>query len=337
MAEYTIELRKVLEYGHNIFDFPYPFYDEEKRVEFERNFIRHFYFREIGSETIDRFKVYLQDKFMTALPYYNELFKAAQIEYSILDNYKLVEDYTITREQTGKSSGVSSTVGQVFDEQTTEGTDERNTETSGDRSETGTNTSETSRNETTEGTGSTSENRTENGTSETTSNKTETTDGKVLKRYLDTPQGSIDFTQSRYLTWMQQDENDATVTDNGTENQTTENTVEGRTTSSDESTVSGSQSETGTSNISEETSGNEKTTGKNSSTAKGEQKSTQDNNTRMESIGTQTETFHNVRSGNIGVDTDSDMIEKHIRLQKTLRNIEKMFFDECEDLFMMVW
>ena len=44
-----------------LFNFGYPFYDSKLKDEFEKNFIRHFYTREIGSESIALFKLRLQD------------------------------------------------------------------------------------------------------------------------------------------------------------------------------------------------------------------------------------------------------------------------------------
>ena len=111
MANFSVELRTVIEAGVNIFGFPYDFYDETKRAEFEKNFIRHFYFREIGCETTERFRWYLEDKMRTVFPYYNELFKAAQIEYNILDNYNVKEEYEIRRKGLDKENNVSSSVG----------------------------------------------------------------------------------------------------------------------------------------------------------------------------------------------------------------------------------
>ena len=55
------------------FNFNFPFYDETKRAEFEQNFLRHFYMREIGLETIDYFMLRLEDKLNTIMPYYNKL------------------------------------------------------------------------------------------------------------------------------------------------------------------------------------------------------------------------------------------------------------------------
>src|SRR5699024_1064716 len=54
--------QEIIEYGRpKLFNFPYPLYDEKLKDEFEKNFIRHFYTREIGSESIALFKLRLQD------------------------------------------------------------------------------------------------------------------------------------------------------------------------------------------------------------------------------------------------------------------------------------
>ena len=54
--------------------------------------------------------------------------------------------------------------------------------------------------------------------------------------------------------------------------------------------------------------------------------------------GQQTETLTLTRKGNIGVMTGSDLIKKHIDLQKELNNVINMFFEkECNDLFMKIY
>ena len=44
-----------------LFNFDYPLYDSKLKYEFEKNFIRHFYTREIGSESVALFKLRLED------------------------------------------------------------------------------------------------------------------------------------------------------------------------------------------------------------------------------------------------------------------------------------
>lgn len=53
---------EIVEYGRpKLFDFSYPLYDSNLKEQFELDFIRHFYMREIGSESIALFKLRLQD------------------------------------------------------------------------------------------------------------------------------------------------------------------------------------------------------------------------------------------------------------------------------------
>lgn len=345
MAKYTVELRKIVESGVKIFDFPYPFYDEKKRPDFERKFIQHFYFREIGCETVDRFKFYLRDKMDTVFPLYNKMLEATTIDYAILDNYKLTEEITISRENQGKTSGISSTVGQVMGTQETDSKQNRVTDTTGKTTTGGTDT-ETEKTETDTTNDSTSKTTTKDSTTgETTSTKTTdnttTSTGNVVKKFLDTPQGLTDLSNSKFLTTLNQDTENGSQSVDGSEKVT--GSSSGETNGSNDTTVSGTgNSDTDrtlnrTTNSTQDSTGKETTEDTLSGTVTDEQKSTHDNNTRTYVDNRTAETQKTVRVGNIGVDTDSDAIEKHLRLQRTLTQIERMFFDECEDLFMMVY
>lgn len=76
MANYTLELRQISESRNlKVFDFDYPFYDEEHRKEFEDKFINYYFFHEIGVETIGRFKHNLKTKLQEIMPYYNQLYQ----------------------------------------------------------------------------------------------------------------------------------------------------------------------------------------------------------------------------------------------------------------------
>lgn len=253
MAEYTIELRHVVQ-NHNIFDFNYPFYDENKRSTFERDFIRHFYFREIGSETIDRFKLLLEDKMRTVFPYYNELFRTAQVEYSILDNYDITETTTMERKNVGKSLGEIHAVGQIFNDQSTETNEDKTA----------------SRN----GSGMTSKDNSQNENETHIIGRTtvgdETNDKESIKRFLDTPQGKLDLSDNKYLTTLNHDSDDITLHKEATESES----------KASERQVGGREREQYLSQGDE--TGNTKTT----NTFNGEERSTTDNNTRTSSEGT---------------------------------------------------
>lgn len=93
MERTTMTLGEIIENNVNIFDFYYPFYNEEYRPTFERHFIEYFYFDEIGQETVARFKHRLKIKLNLIMPYWNKIFLADELEQRILDNYDVTETY----------------------------------------------------------------------------------------------------------------------------------------------------------------------------------------------------------------------------------------------------
>lgn len=86
MATYTIELGTLIERGYDIFDFDYPLFDDDYKLELETKIVDKFYYREIGMETPDRFKRYLRSKMQIIMPYYNNLYKSTLIELDIFSN-----------------------------------------------------------------------------------------------------------------------------------------------------------------------------------------------------------------------------------------------------------
>ena len=64
MSEYTSELYKFIDI-YDIFDFQYPRTDKSKAIisneDLQAGFINRYYFREIGFETVERFKHKLKD------------------------------------------------------------------------------------------------------------------------------------------------------------------------------------------------------------------------------------------------------------------------------------
>lgn len=317
MAIYTIELKDVIESRGNIFNFAYPFYDESKRHEFERAFIQHFYFREIGQETIDRFMVYLRDKMFTVFPYYNELLKTATIEYDVENPYNLTETYTRKTDSKGKSMGAAYSVDRRESDQNSTGASNRKTEGAAHSK----GSSDSAGSEKTTNTGSATE--TVHGVNSADGSAT----SKNVKKFLDTPQGLIDLDSTDYLTNLTQEEsetnnNQSSTSDSEKKSDSRNETVR------DSSTLSNQKSVTNETGKEEEQS---------KTTVHNEDKGTNDTNTRAESVGEQVEQYTMTRKGNIGVNPASYEIDAHIKTQKTLKRIYEMFFDECEDLFMLVF
>lgn len=213
MSKYTVELRFILD-TTNIFDFEYSFVDVTTKAKLEEMFKNHFYFREIGFETVARFKHYLKMVFQEKIEYYEMLMKSKLIEYDTKNNYDMTESYTKENNSTISN----------------------------------------------ESTNNSSNNINSNSTS--------------LNKFSDTPQSAIDLSDN-YITQM---------------------------TSNDDNNTSSSIAQVTGKNLNE---------------------------------GQQTETLTLTRKGNIGVMTGSDLIKKHIDLQKELNNIINMFLiKECSCLFM---
>ena len=77
MANFTMEVREMMTQPliNGVFTFDYEFYSDniQDKETFEKLFVSHFYFREIGFETPERFKMKLQSKLNLIMPYYRQL------------------------------------------------------------------------------------------------------------------------------------------------------------------------------------------------------------------------------------------------------------------------
>ena len=102
MSKYTTELRFICEseagylesVGYNsvndviseartkIFSFDYPIFDDTYKEVLETKILKHFYTREIGSETYGLFKLRLDAKMNEIMPYYNKLYNSELIEFN---------------------------------------------------------------------------------------------------------------------------------------------------------------------------------------------------------------------------------------------------------------
>lgn len=125
MSHYTTELRYVCEVyaGYDesqgyesvdsiiekarpkIFDFSYPIFDEAYKSVLETKIIRHYYTREIGSETIGRWKLFLQAEMNEIMPYYNKLYESELIEFNPMYDVDLTIDHTRGNEGTSENVG----------------------------------------------------------------------------------------------------------------------------------------------------------------------------------------------------------------------------------------
>lgn len=116
-CRYSIELREFVEDPlFTLFDFDYPFYSDDlsMKEEFENRFIEHYYFHEIGFETVARFKHYLRSKLRDVMPYYSQLYeselKAKDLNFLLNKDLReeFIRESSGTLESSAKTSGSNS-------------------------------------------------------------------------------------------------------------------------------------------------------------------------------------------------------------------------------------
>lgn len=83
-----------------VFDFEFPIFDEDYRLPLEVKILRHYYTREICMETVGLWKLRLQAKLCEIMPYYNQLYKSALLEFDVFSDV----DYTETTDGTHHNS-----------------------------------------------------------------------------------------------------------------------------------------------------------------------------------------------------------------------------------------
>ena len=98
VSRYTMELGKLVSSGYEIFDDSWTTFVEMHKKELCNKIIRHYFFCEIGQETPDRFKHYLNEHLARIMPYYNQLYKSELLEIIPLYNHFLETNYKDLRE-----------------------------------------------------------------------------------------------------------------------------------------------------------------------------------------------------------------------------------------------
>lgn len=164
MSKYTTEVRFICEHsaglpesvGYNsidsvldasrekVFDFDYPIFDEAYRVTLEKKILKHYYTREICCETVGLWKLFLNRKMNEIMPYYNQLYKSALIEFNPMYDIDLTTTHQRVNNGENESNKAINEVGK-YNENSSEAMNEN---TRGEYNE---NSSEGS-NESTEGT-----------------------------------------------------------------------------------------------------------------------------------------------------------------------------------------
>lgn len=205
MSKYTTEVRFICEHEagleestgasnvdnvltnswNKIFTTNCTFFDETYRNILCKKILKHYYLREIGSEVVGIWKLWMNTKLEEIMPYYNQLYASTLLEF---DPFK---DVDYTKDHSGSSDGTKNVEGE--------------TNTQADKGGSSSITGNTTINNT--GSKSTDSAYTDEGTvgdaRDISTNGTWSSNGSKSDRYSDTPQGTIantDVEGNAYLT-----------------------------------------------------------------------------------------------------------------------------------------
>ena len=150
------DVEKVIEKSApKIFNFSFPMFDEDYRLPLEIKILRHYYTREICEETVGLWKLRLNARLNEIMPYYNQLYKSAQLEFDPFADTKIEKWHKLDGTRNGKANSNNLTTNNLT--RTTEGSVVRTNDNNG--------------------------------------NYTDNTENNNLRLHSDTPQGSVNFNE----------------------------------------------------------------------------------------------------------------------------------------------
>lgn len=90
-----------------IFETQIPIFNENYRATLFTKILRHYYTREIGFETYGIWRLHLNNKMYVIMPYYNQLYASAELEFEPLGNYNLSRSLTRSGEDASTTKETS--------------------------------------------------------------------------------------------------------------------------------------------------------------------------------------------------------------------------------------
>lgn len=280
----------------------YPIFNEDYRKELNDRIIRHYYFREIGFETLQLFAWYMRAKMFEIMPYYNQLYKSTLYEIDPLADIDM--RYTEVWDVVGT------------DDTTDMG--ELSRDTTGSDAETHTETSITDTNNTRDTKDVTTDNR--KTTTDNTGTSNDVSQENTRNVFQDTPMSLLSNTESPTVGGMDYATN-VTYTDTTGDNtgKTTSNTV---TSVEGDLTVTGNIGDAGNSTTNVNGSSDRTT----SNNVKEGTRAVKDNDTTEKGTRDKTEKGHR-----------SNLSDLLLKYRSTFINVDVMIINDIADMFMGIY
>ena len=109
MSKYTTTIKVLKDNNFNFGLDSYPIFDENYRETLNNNILNHYLMNEIGFETPELFKFYLNQKMNEIMPYYNELYK---VQKKLIDENLLLNNVNLTETLHGSNTTETSSTSQ---------------------------------------------------------------------------------------------------------------------------------------------------------------------------------------------------------------------------------
>lgn len=110
---------------NKIFTSKAPFFDEDYRSVLCSKILKHYYMREICCETVGIWTLWMNTRLEEIMPYYNQLYESAKIEFNPMHDVNLTREHKRTENET--ASGNRDTTGNRDTNITSNGTTNRRT------------------------------------------------------------------------------------------------------------------------------------------------------------------------------------------------------------------
>lgn len=322
-----------------IFTTKCPFFNESYRKALCSKILKHYYLREIGCETVGMWIYWMNTKLEEIMPYYNQLYKSAELEFSPFDDVNFTK--TGNRNNEGSKNSDNTGTSKANGTNNTSNTDNYTTTKSGSVIVDGT-MSTTDKNDgtskTTVSTNKSIENENNNDSTTTiTGKQTTTTNNTGYNLYSDTPQGVLSGVEDQtYLT------NATKTTDNGSSDVNTNSTTKVGETSTGTTAESGDSTTIGTTKNEQTSSSTSKDTTTDSSTEKTTKDGTLENTTTQTGETTSkykestngSEDYIETVKGKMSTTSYSKLLEEY---RDTFINIDMQVIDEFSELFLLLW
>ena len=344
MSKYTTEVRFICEHlagltesvGYSsiesvldasrpkVFDFDYPIFDEAYRATLEKKILKHYYTREICCETVGLWKLFLNRKMNEIMPYYNQLYKSALIEFNPLYDVDLTTDYN----KVGNGNNESNKA--IFENNTYDEHANGNFNENDSYGENKTKTNNTKIDEIAHETNNSITNETSSGTNHSETDNESANKNDHWEYFSDTPEGGINGVEDlSYLT------NATHITDDGT-GSTSGSETDGRTSNSSETLNNNAKDGDKDTEVLEDgvaTTNSDRNRSGNDEKIKGGENNKKHDESNSQTINNVEDYLQHV-VGKRGTITYSKMLEE---FRKTFLNIDMLVINDLRDLFLNLW